>query len=133
MALINEKADFVEWLKLGEADAREAKGLPKTLVAYSEQFGISRKTLHAWKRDPDVKRAVLDHGVSIFTVDELKRARDKLLNRGLEDGNVQALLRILEIGGVIGKNAAAQAAALDESPDFSKLSDDELDQLDEES
>jgi hypothetical protein len=125
MAYRNEKAEFVEWLKLGTRQARIAAGEPPTVTAWAEKYGVQRETAQRWKNDPDVKKAVADHGLTLFTVDEIARARQTLVKRAIEDGNVPALKMMLEIAGLIGKNVQETAPPMTPNT-FSKMSDEEL-------
>lgn len=121
-----KKADFVEWLKLGTKEARAAKGEPLTVKAWAEANKVDRVTCQRWKTDPEVKKAVLDHGISAFTVDELTRVRNALLEKAM-DGNVQAARIVLDMAGVTSKGSLGKPAAIAVDPDtFKNLSDEEI-------
>lgn len=124
--LTNQQYEFVEWLKLGSKDARIAKGEPPTIEAFAKKYGVAESTLYNWKQDPDVKRAVVDHGVTLFTVDEIKAARDKLVSRAVDEGNVQAIKMILDIAGVTPQKIAVDAPKVS-IEQVTSLSDAELD------
>lgn len=120
----NLKAEFVEWLKLGTKEARVAKGQPPTVLAWAEANKVDRVTCQRWKNDPEVKRAVLDHGTTLFTVDELRKARDKLVARAIEDGHVPAIKLMLDISGMSKQAEVAPEEVSDSA--FSALTDEEL-------
>jgi hypothetical protein len=123
--LPNEQAEFVEWLKLGTREAREAKGEPPTISHYAVAKKVSRATLQSWKNLPDVKRAVTDHGVSLFTVDELRAARDKLVDRAVNEGNTAAIKMMFDLAGVTPQRTTQTPDAPSPSA-LTELSDAEL-------
>lgn len=123
VAYRNEKALFVEWLKLGTKEARIAAGQPATVMEYAEKSGVSRITLQRWKVDPEVKRAVVDHGVTLFTVDEIRAARDKLVERAIVDGNTTAIRLLLDLAGVVKQE---QPTVEIDPTEFASMTDEEL-------
>lgn len=128
MAYKSQKDDFTAWLRLGTKEARALAGEPLTISAWAEVNKVARKTCQEWKNDPDVKRAVADHGISLFTVDEITRARDNIV-RNSDNGNVVASKLLLEWAGVAPAKGAAgsqTAPPPTKSNPFAHLSDEEI-------
>lgn len=120
------KTEFVAWLRLGTREARVAAGEPPTVTAWAEAKGISRVQCQRWKNLPEIKRAVADHGITLFTVDEITAARQRLVTAAL-DGNVTAIKLMLEWAGVAGKGAGNSNNPPPPAPGaFADLTDEEL-------
>jgi len=98
----NKKTEFVNWLRLGTKDMKAAAGVPLTISAWAEANEVSRITCQRWKAEPEVMRAVTDLGISMFTIDELAKAREKLVSRAIDDGHVPAIMAMLRMAGMDG-------------------------------
>ena len=88
------KERFVDWLKLPPG-ARD----PATLTAFAEANGCTRKVLHAWKRDPDVKKAVASEILGLLTVDDVTKAMFVLKEKAF-GGSVSALQALIKMSGL---------------------------------
>jgi len=126
VAYRNLKSEFVAWLRLGTKAARLAAGEPPTIVAWAEKNNVSRVQCQRWKAEPDVKRAVADHGLALFTIDEVARARERLVERAIVDGNVPAIKMLLEWAGVAPNKGAGDSAPPITPNAFAEMTDEEI-------
>lgn len=121
-----EKALFIEWLKLGTKEIRVAKGEPATIVEYAERpTSPSRSQLQAWKKEPEVLRAVMDSGSSMYTVDEVNRVKRAILAKALE-ANVPAATLVFKLAGVAMSGSGAEAPADPKATPFADMTAEQL-------
>lgn len=103
-----EKARFLEFMSLPNADARKAAGFvgspsyqgrPGTVLAFADQYGITAKTLHQWKKQPDMKEAAAENVLDLIEVSDLQEIMTALLNQA-KDGHVPSAKLIMDYAGV---------------------------------
>lgn len=123
------KEMYAEFLRLPNAAARAAAGLPRTKKEFAEQYGKERTTLWHWEQDPDFRREVHNDVLGALSVDEVERIKWSLKVKAF-DGNVAASRLLLEWAGLYGRYASKPEApaGLDVSQ-FEKMSDAELEAL----
>jgi hypothetical protein len=120
------KEMYAEFLRLPNAKAREARGIPPTKKAFSEAYRIDRTTMYHWEQDPEFRREVHNETLTALNVDEVERIKMALKVKAF-DGNVPAAKLLLEWAGIYGRNASVPQDPADNSAErFENMTEEQL-------
>lgn len=97
----------LQYMTLGDANGR-----PMTDIQIAEACGVHRNTIREWRRRPIFEQAY-KQAVIATSADRLSEMITAMADAAINDGNARAAQLVLELNGMLGKEAVVTANPAD--------------------